>query len=360
MILRKIQLFNFANYEELTLEFGKKLNVITGKNGSGKTNLLDAIHYLCLTKSAFRLQDRLNIRHDSEFFMIRGEFEKNNKLHQILASFQPRKKKIFQVNEIDYERISEHIGKFPCVLITPYDTDLIREGSEIRRKFFDNLISQTDRLYLENLMRYNRLLKNRNELLKQFYEFQNFDADLLETFDIQLIDLAQKIYIKRQEMINSFLPTFQKYYRIISESQEEATFSYVSHLSEGNFKEIFQKVHSKDRQLQRTTKGIHRDDFKFQLNQYPIQKFGSQGQQKSFVLALKLAQFTHIQSLKKVSPILMLDDIFDKLDEKRMQQLVEMVSGDNFGQVFITDARSQRSQEFFEGLGLETTFFERK
>ncbi len=360
MQLKNIHVFNFTNYEEIRFDFGDKLNVITGKNGSGKTNLLDAIHYLCLTKSAFRAQDRLNIRHDEDFFMIRGQLQTDSKIHEISANYQRGKKKLFQVNQIDYERISKHIGRFPCVLITPYDTDLIREGSEMRRRFFDNLMSQTDAVYLENLICYNKLLKNRNELLKQFAEGQYFDNDLLEIFDYQLIDLAVLIHAQRQSVIKLFLPMFQKYYQMLSESQEKADFRYISDLDPGDFRAIFRDARPKDRQLQRTTKGTHRDEFKFFLNAYPIQKFGSQGQQKSFVLALKLTQYEYIKKQKDRFPILMLDDIFDKLDEKRMQKLTEMVASDAFGQVFITDARTQRTRQFFRALGLEATFFERK
>jgi len=347
MYLENINLLNFKNYEELSLNFSKQVNFFTGPNGSGKTNLLDAIYYLSLSKSAFSSNDAQNIRTGAEFFMLGGNFIKEGRTDLIQASFTKGQKKILKVNKNPYEKLSEHIGEFPAVLIAPNDTDIIREGSEFRRKFFDGILSQLSHAYLNELIRYNQLLKQRNSLLKQFSERNQVDEDLIETFDAQLIVSAKFIYAERRKFLEDFIPVFTRHYHNLSEKKEETSLSYVSRLEDPDFANEYRKALRRDILLQRTTHGIHRDDFIFKIGEHPLKSYGSQGQQKSFVIALKLAQFDIIRKQKGFKPLLLLDDIFDKLDEHRISKLMEMVAGDSFGQLFITDARADRSEELF-------------
>lgn len=351
MQLKKIQLLNFKNYEEISLNFSEGVNGIVGENGSGKTNLLDAIHYLCLTKSAFNSLDSQNIRHGEKFFMIQGIFEKEDKENEVHCSLQEGKAKTLKVEKKAYQKISEHIGQFPCVLMTPYDTDLIREGSETRRKFFDGTLSQIDQVYLNNLLKYNKIIEQRNSLLKQFAERNFFDKTLIDTYDTHLLPLAQAIYEKRSEFINEFTPLLENYYFFICNEKEKIGMNYESDLQSTDFPSLFRNQLQKDMLLQRTTKGIHKDDYTFTIGGYPINKFGSQGQQKSYVIALKLAQFELLSRLKGIKPILLLDDIFDKLDDTRIKKLMELMSNGKFGQVFLTDARPERTRGLFEEIG---------
>lgn len=358
MQLKKIQLLNFKNYEELDFTFSEGVNAVVGENGSGKTNLLDAIHYLCLTKSAFNTIDSQHIKHSKSFFVVQGIFEKEEKEYEVHCSLQEGKAKTLKVEKKAYPKISEHIGRFPCVLMTPYDTDLIREGSETRRKFFDNTLSQIDQVYLNNLLKYNKLIEQRNSLLKQFAERNFFDKTLIETYDSQLLPLAQHIFEKRKNFVNSFIPILENYYFFICNEKEKISLSYISDLQVENFETVFSNQLQKDLLLHRTTKGIHKDDYTFQISGFPINKFGSQGQQKSYVIALKLAQFELLSQLKKVKPILLLDDIFDKLDDIRIKKLMELMNSDKFGQVFITDARPERTAGLFKEINQEISVFE--
>lgn len=344
MFLENIRLFNFKNYEEVTLAFSPQINSIVGENGSGKTNLLDAIHYLSLSKSAFNSIDYQNIRHQENLFSIQGSFVFTNDKYKIHCAYQQGQKKVLKVNQKPYDKISEHIGRFPVVLIAPNDTKLIMEGSEERRKFFDSIISQLDATYLENLIQYNRVLKQRNAFLKQSYESQTFDIDLLNVYDDKMLDIGFLIARIRKSFIQSFQPVFQKHYQNLSSQKEATSLSYQSDFIKQDYKTIFKEARPKDRILQRSTRGIHKDDFVFKIEDYALKKFASQGQQKSFLIALKLAHFEMIQTHKNVKAILLLDDIFDKLDERRMNKLVEMVANDIFGQIFITDARPERTE----------------
>ncbi|MCU0389865.1 MAG: DNA replication and repair protein RecF [Thermoflexibacter sp.] len=358
MLLKKIQLLNFKNYEEILIPFSDGINGIVGENGSGKTNLLDAIHYLCLTKSAFNTIDSQNIRHGSSFFMIQGIFQKEEKDYEVHCNIQEGKAKTLRVEKKPYQKISEHIGQFPCVLMTPYDTDLIREGSEIRRRFFDNTLSQIDQTYLNNLLKYNKLIEQRNGLLKQFAERNYLDKILLDTYKAQILPLAHFIYEKRLDLIQSFVPILENYYFFICNQKEKINLLYESDLQTDNFEQEFDNQLQKDLILQRTTKGVHKDDYLFQIGGYSLNKFGSQGQQKSYVIALKLAQFELMSQLTKSKPLLLLDDIFDKLDDLRIKKLMELISKDRFGQVFITDARPERTKGLFDEIKKEILIFE--
>ncbi|MCP4521165.1 MAG: DNA replication and repair protein RecF [Cytophagales bacterium] len=342
MYLEKISLLNFKNYEELNISFHQNLNCIVGKNGSGKTNLLDAIHFLCLSKSAFNSNDSQLILHKTPFFMLKGNFKKDNRDYEVHSSLKNKGSKTFQCNHESYDKISQHIGKFPLVLIAPHDTDLIREGSEERRRFFNNLISQIDIQYLEAVIRYNFLQKSRNSLLKQCEDYRQLDYDLLETYDQQLLTLNRVIFEKRKSIIEEFTPLFLEIFQQISEQQEVVNLEYSSQLNSDDFEQEYKDALQKDIILQRTTMGVHKDDFKFLLDTYPLKKYGSQGQQKSFVIALKLSMFKMLEKHKACKPILLLDDIFDKLDENRITRLTQMVHNEEFGQVFITDASPSR------------------
>ncbi len=357
MWLEKISLLNFKNYEELELSFSEQINCLVGENGSGKTNLLDAIYYLSLTKSAFSTTEAQNIRHQAPFFMVKGLIHKNDHDYQIQFSVQGGQKKVGKNNGVNYDRLSEHIGSFPVVLITPDDTDIIKGGSEIRRKFFDGLISQIDSVYLENLINYNHVLKQRNSLLKQFAENNNYDSDLLDSYSDQLLDFGAKIYAYRKAFVSSFFPTFIAHYDNISGQKETVKITHQSDFASGNYRKDFFQTYQKDLVLQRTTKGVHKDDFDFEINGFPVKKYGSQGQQKSFVIALKLAQFDIMKLEKGIKPILLLDDIFDKLDDLRIAKLVEMVAHHSFGQLFVTDARPERTQTIFQPIEAEKKVF---
>jgi DNA replication and repair protein RecF len=358
MYLEKINLLNFKNYEELSLNFCPAINCIVGHNGSGKTTLLDAIHYLSLTKSAFSILDSQSIRHEADFFLIDGKFHLDGKHYQITCSLKNGGRKVMMSDKKAYDRLSEHIGRFPVVLIAPDDTDLIREGSELRRKFFDGMLSQIDHDYLNYLLQYNLILKQRNGLLKQFFERNYFDKELLETYSIQLLENGKVLHEKRREFMKTYVPVFQKHYRQLTNSREDVDLVYESEVFEEDFEYEFYYATKRDLQAQRTTKGIHKDDFIFEINRFELRRFGSQGQQKSFVIALKLAQFDIIHQNKNCKPILLLDDIFDKLDELRIGKLLEMMANGTFGQLFVTDARPERTRKIFEQIPTETCIFQ--
>lgn len=358
MYLKEIKLRNFKNFSEVDFEFSAKLNAFVGKNGVGKTNVLDAIHYLALTKSYLNYSDTQNINFKSEFFTIEGNFIKEDSEDVIFLSVQRDRGKILKRNSKVYERISDHIGFYPLVMISPYDLDLINEGSEVRRKFIDNIISQSDKEYLSNLMRYNRVLTQRNSLLKYFYLNQTFDPVSLEVYDNELTPLGNFIYKKRKELISEFLTVFGDYYKLISNGNESVDIRYKSWLDESSFRDLLQSGLSNDRSAQYTTRGIHKDDLEFRILNYPIKKFGSQGQQKSFLIALKLTQLEIIKKNLGITPILLLDDIFDKLDELRVEQLIKLVNEDRFGQIFISDTHPERTGEILKKINSESKIFE--
>ncbi len=353
MYLENLKLSQFKNYGHLDVLFSQDINCLVGDNGSGKTNLLDAIHYLSITKSAFNPVDQQNIQHDTDFFSIIGGFIHKEKKVIIRCSLvRGEKKKIFE-GKNQLEKASDHIGHLPVVLVAPNDSELITEGSEIRRKFFDSLIAQLNRDYLEHLINYSKALKRRNELIKTFAESSKVNHDLIEPYDLILI--RESIYLSkiRKEFCQEFIPKLTHHYEIISEKKEKISLKYQSSAIDEDFELQFRNALKKDLALQRTTVGIHRDDFVFKIDGYPLKKFGSQGQQKSFLIAIKLAQFDILKNKKGFKPILLLDDIFDKLDDHRIEKLVKMINDHQFGQVFITDARPERTIHFTKGLDSE-------
>lgn len=394
MYLKKISLTHFKSYEYDTFEFSERVNCIVGENGTGKTNLLDAIYFLALTKSSISNQDALSINHDMDYMMVEGVFSmldvrcsvfgekvlstlkpkaqtpnienrtSNRSVGRIenliTVSLQRGQKKAVLRDKKTYERISEHIGKFPVVMLSPNDTDVIRDGSEERRKFFDGIMAQLDSEYLENLLQYNRLLLQRNSLLKQFADRNYTDDLLLDVYSDPLVEVGLKLYQFRNQFIAEFLPIFKKHYATLSDAREEVEMIYESEVGAENFAQVFRKNRQRDLAAQRTTMGVHKDDFIFEINRFTLRKFGSQGQQKSFVIAMKLAQFEMLSKQKGFPPILLLDDIFDKLDDRRIQQLIKMMVDGTFSQVFITDARPERTHQLLDNLGVEVKYFEIK
>ncbi|TAE35617.1 MAG: DNA replication/repair protein RecF [Sphingobacteriales bacterium] len=358
MHLKTLSLINFKNYDEGELSFSDTVNAFTGNNGAGKTNLLDAIHYLSLCKSYFNPIDSQQIKHDKDFFVIQGKFNKNDTEELIAVGVKKNQKKQFKRNKKEYPRLADHIGLLPLVMISPNDISLILEGSEERRKFIDNALSQTDNYYLDELIIYNKTLQNRNALLKHIAERGNFDASLLEVFDEQLVACGTKIFEKRKAFIEVFMPVFNKHYQYISNQTEVVEMVYESQLFTGSFKNLLSNSLQRDRVLQRTTTGIHKDELVFTIGRMPLKKFGSQGQQKSFLIALKLAQYSILNDLKGFKPLLLLDDIFDKLDEHRIKKLMTMVSDEDFGQIFITDTNTSRIKFIFNEIGKTPQIFE--
>lgn len=342
MFLKKLSILNFKNYDEAELEFSDKVNCFLGNNGEGKTNLLDAIYYLSFCKSFFNPIDSQNIKHDMPFFVVEGFYNKKDKEEVIYCGLKKGQKKQFKRNKKNYDRLADHIGKIPLVIITPIDILLIIDGSDVRRKFVDGIISQYDNSYLNNLLQYNKALNHRNLLLKSFWLNRNFDQDSLDVWNEQLIQYGDLIYQARKEFIEKFTPIFQKFYTTLSGNKEKVELEYRSQLNDDAFEVLLKNNIDKDRSNHYTNIGIHKDDLLFNLAGMPLKKFGSQGQQKTYLLALKLAQAELIQNISKTKVIILLDDIYDKLDGERMNQLLSIVGDGDFGQVFITDTDLER------------------
>ena len=360
MYLKQLSVINFKNYAEAGLTFSEGVNVFTGNNGAGKTNLLDAIHYLSLCKSYFNPIDGQKIKQATDFFIITGNFSRDGKTEHIACSVKRNQKKQFKRNKKDYQRLADHIGLLPLVMVSPYDISIIIEGSDERRKFIDNVISQTDNSYLDELMIYNKVLANRNALLKQIADTGRYDPGLLEVFDEQLTVSGNRIFEKRKLFMESFTEIFNQHYRFLSDDAELVEMTYESQLLQNDLGALLKKNIEKDRVLERTNAGIHKDDLVFAIHGMPMKKFGSQGQQKSFLIALKLAQYSFLDQQNKFKPILLLDDIFDKLDDQRVTKLMQMISNHNFGQVFITDTSESRVKGIFNNIGVDITLFKVK
>ncbi|WP_259068849.1 DNA replication/repair protein RecF [Mucilaginibacter sp. X4EP1] len=360
MYLQQLSVINFKNYAEAELTFSEGVNVFTGNNGAGKTNLLDAIHYLSLCKSYFNPIDSQQIKQGADFFIITGNFNKNDNKEAVACSVKRNQKKQFKRNKKDYQRLADHIGLFPLVMVSPYDISIIIEGSEERRKFIDNVISQTDNAYLDELIIYNKVLLNRNAMLKLIADTGKYDPGLMEVLDEQLTVSGTRIFEKRKAFMESYTEIFNNHYRFISDNAEEVALIYESQLLQDDFAGLLKKSIEKDRVLERTTVGIHKDDLQFAIHGMPMKKFGSQGQQKSFLIALKLAQYSFLYKQNGFKPILLLDDIFDKLDDQRVTKLMQMISNHNFGQVFITDTNVNRVKNVFTEIGVDINLFKVK
>ncbi|MFD0752194.1 DNA replication/repair protein RecF [Mucilaginibacter calamicampi] len=357
MHLQQLSVINFKNYTEAGLLLSDGVNAFLGDNGAGKTNLLDAIHYLALCKSYFNPIDSQQIKQDADFFIITGTFSRNGQTEAIACSVKRNQKKQFKRNKKDYPRLADHIGLLPLVMVSPNDVSIIVEGSEERRKFIDNVISQTDNGYLDELIAYNKVLINRNALLKAAADTGRYDQSLLEIFDEQLTSSGKKIFEKRKAFMEAFTPVFNSHYRFLTGEAENVELIYESQLLQIDLETLLRKSAEKDKVLERTTCGVHKDDLLFYIHGMPIKKFGSQGQQKSFLIALKLAQYTLLQQAKGFKPLLLLDDVFDKLDDKRVEKLMQMVSNHDFGQVFITDTGYNRVKQIFEDMQVPVKLF---
>ena len=345
MILKSLSLLNYKNFESQTFEFDSKINCFVGPNGIGKTNILDAIYHLSFGKSYFNPVSSQNIKHNEEFFVIDGLYNIVERDEKIIVSLKRGQKKILKRNGKIYDRFSDHIGFLPLVIISPADRDLIIEGSDIRRKFIDSVISQSDKKYLNDLISYNKTLAQRNALLKYFAANHTFNQDSLEVYNEQLNRFGSEIFKKRSLFLNEFVNIFKARYKAISNNNEAVDLVYKSDLFKSDLETLFKENLNKDKALQYTSVGIHKDDLLFQIEGYPVKKFGSQGQQKSFLIALKLAQFDFIKSQSGFNPILLLDDIFDKLDEQRVTQIIKLVDAEDFGQLFISDTHPERTEK---------------
>jgi DNA replication and repair protein RecF len=342
MHLKKLSLFNYKNFSEIDFDFDPKINCFVGKNGIGKTNVLDAIYHLAFGKSYFNPLAVQNIRHGEEFFVVDAEFSRKDRTEQILCSLKKGQKKILKRNGKLYEKFSDHIGFIPLVIISPADQDLIIEGSETRRKFIDSVISQLDATYLQQLIQYQKIISQRNALLKYFALNHVFEPDTLSIYNEQMNHLGHAIFEKRKTFIEAFIPIFSKHHHAITGSEEHVRLVYESSLHESNLLALLQQNIAKDRALQYTSIGIHKDDLLFEIDEYPIKKFGSQGQQKSFLIALKLAQFEFVKKESGENPI------FDTLDESRVEKIVKMIDAGQFGQLFISDTHPERTENIIK------------
>ncbi len=358
MFLKNISLINFKNFEQLDMEFCRKINCFSGKNGSGKTNLMDAVYYLSMCKSFFNAVDSQNIKHGRDFFVIQGAYSRLEEEENIYCGVKRNTKKQFKRNKKEYSRLSDHIGLLPVVMVSPGDSVLITGGSEERRKYMNGVISQYDKSYLDDLIKYNQVLTQRNALLKDFSRKGYYDSANLELWSQQLTGPGTRIFNKRVEFLEKLLPIFQYYYDFVSRGKERVGLIYESQLSESGFETLLEKSLEKDRILQYTTAGIHKDDLQLLLGEHPIKRDGSQGQQKTYLVALKLAQFDFMKKINGFNPILLFDDVFDKLDDIRVKQIVKLVSANHFGQIFITDTSRERLEGILKGVDIEYKLFD--
>jgi DNA replication and repair protein RecF len=358
MYLNKLHLVNFKNYKQTEVVFHPDVNCLIGKNGQGKTNVLDAIYYLSMSKSYLNPIDSQNINFDEAFFVIQGEWIKDEMPNNLYCGVKRGSKKVFKKNKVVYDKLSDHIGLFPVVMISPYDRNLISEGSEVRRKWMDGIVSQTNKGYLQNLMKYYKVLEQRNALLKKMNDYGFFQREDLEIWNDQLIRFGQPIYEERSLFLDTFIPVFRRFYALLSNNSETVNISYKSQLEHTDFKVLLSENEKKDYKKEYTTVGVHKDDLLFEIGEHPIKKYGSQGQQKTFLIALRLAQFEWLYQQTEIKPLMLLDDIFDKLDNTRVQQLMEMVSKKDFGQVFVTDTDAERVAKIFKNIAVSYAEYE--
>lgn len=355
MLLNSISLLNYRNIPEADVAFSEKINCFIGSNGMGKTNLLDAIYYLSFCKSALSASDSSNIMHGAPFFMIQGLYSSDSGIaDEISCGLKRGEKKQFKKNKKNYERLSEHIGTIPLVMISPADNELIAGGSEERRRFMDVVISQYDREYLASLIRYNRALQQRNALLRADNEP---DSEILSLIEDMMAVEAGRIHDGRRRFVEELIPIFEEFHTCITGGDEKVTLCYRSDVSENDLATLLFRSRIDDRRLGHTTKGIHRDELVMQLGGYPIRKEGSQGQNKSYLVSLKLAQFDFLRRKGGETPLLLLDDIFDKLDSQRVEKIISLVAGDRFGQIFITDVNREHIDSILERIEGEYKLF---
>jgi DNA replication and repair protein RecF len=357
MYLKELSAVNFKNIGEAGVALSPKLNCFIGDNGAGKTNFLDAVYYLSFCKSFFSLPDNANIKHGEAFFILKGKYKRLDSDEEVYCGFQKDSRKQFSRNEKTYAKLADHIGLLPLVMISPSDSHLIEGHSEERRKFMDGVIAQYDRPYLYGLINYNRILLQRNNLLKQFGAGKKFDPELLSAFDMQLLGTGAKIHSKRKEFAEKLIPVFQRFYLMISGGNEKVGLEYESDFNNEGMESVFKNALAKDKQLQFTTVGVHKDDLVLKIGDYPIKKLGSEGQKKSFLVSLKMAQFEFLKEVSGIKPILLLDDIFDKLDKNRVSAIVKLTSDDFFGQIFITDTNREHLDGIIRTVDAEYTIF---
>lgn len=357
MWLKRISILNYKNLEQVDLAFSRKMNCIIGRNGMGKTNLMDAVYYLSFCKSATNPVDSQNICHDQDFFVVQGFYETDDgDPEEVYCGLRRRQKKQFKRNKKEYTRLSDHIGLIPLVMVSPADSLLIAGGSEERRRFMDVVISQFDREYLDALIRYNKALLQRNTLLKAEVEPEE---ELMAVWEEAMAASGEVVYRKRREFIDEFIPVFQSYYSYISQGREQVSLAYESHAAEGNLLELLAASRQRDRIMGYSLKGVHKDDLIMQLGDFPIKREGSQGQNKTYLIALKLAQFEFLKRTgSHTTPIVLLDDIFDKLDASRVEQIVKLVAGDSFGQIFITDTNRDHLDKILKKIEGDYKLFE--
>ena len=354
-VLEKIVISDFRNIELQELEFSPNINCISGNNGEGKTNLLDAIHYLSMTKSAFATSDRFTFRHGTEEFSLLGTYKMENGLScRFALKMNAKGEKKVRRDDKPYGRVSEHIGVLPIVMVSPSDISMVSESGEERRRFVNAVLSQMDAEYMAALQQYNRLLLQRNKMLKEL----NPDRTLLEVIDMRMTALAQPIHQKRREFVESLKPIVSEYYGALSGGNEKVDIEYESDLFKGPLDELLSASFEKDKVLKYTSTGIQRDDFIFTMEGWPLRRHGSQGQQKSFLVSLKFAQYEIMKKNYGFAPLLLLDDVFDKLDMGRISNLLQMVSGSDFGQIFITDSNKVRMSGIVDALTLDRAYFE--
>ena len=358
LFLKKISIINYKNILDKEYELDPKINCFVGDNGVGKTNILDAVYHLSMGKSYFNVKNDQLINRGKDYMLVDGVFELNNKNESIVFSLKIGEKKVLKRNGKPYKKFSNHIGLIPVVLISPYDNDLINEGSSERRKFIDSIISQNDKEYLINLIAYTRVIQNRNKLLKQYNRSVDFDLDTIKVYDDQIYKLSEPIFKARDKFIKEFTPLVLEKYKHISDDKEKISIEYKSDLINNQVENLIKDSFQKDVILQYTSVGLHKDDFVFNIDENRIKRFGSQGQQKSFLIALKLAQFDYLKNETGNSPILLMDDIFDKLDLMRVKRIVEIVNSTNFGQLFLSDTDKERIEKVLSSLNLSSKIFE--
>lgn len=349
---------NFKNYIRADAEFRGSIHCFLGRNGSGKTNLLEAIHYLCLTKGITAASDAENVRQGEGHFLVRGTFLSDHRMREVSCVYAPDRKRKMAEDGKEYARFSDHIGKYPLVMVAPADIELVWDGGEVRRRFFDTLLSQFDREYLEQLILYQANLRHRNGLLKMYADRPDIDKELLATYDDRLVTAGAHLHRKRKEFVATLVPRLMDHYNFLVEgAAERVGIEYSSDLDTLDLGAELRARLSRDLILGRTTVGVHRDEFRFTLQGNDLRTFGSQGQQKSFLIALKMAEFDSLTERNGFKPLLLLDDIFDKLDDRRIVQLMKRVAEGGFGQIFLTDARPTRSREALAEAGINAQVF---